>query len=68
MQTNKLFLSAQEVAEFLTVSVPMAYKIIRQLNEEMSQKGYITVSGKMNASYFESKIFGGLQGAAHASL
>ena len=65
-----MFLSAKEVAEFMTVSVPMAYKIIRQCNDEMKEKGYITVSGKVNARYFESKIFGGvsLDEVPHASL
>lgn len=60
MQTKKMFLTATEVAEVLTVSVPMAYKIIRQMNDEMKEKGYLTICGKVNTNYFESKIFGGL--------
>ena len=29
---NKRFLNASDVAEFMGISVPMAYKIIRRLN------------------------------------
>lgn len=70
MQTNQLFLSAREVAECMCVSVPMAYKIIRRLNDELEGKGYLVVCGKINKKYFESKIFGGLdtEGLAHASV
>ena len=34
-------------------------KIIRKLNNELSDKGYITVSGKVNRIYFEEKIYAG---------
>ena len=47
------------VAEFMCVSVPTAYKIIRKLNDELEANGYITVAGKVNRKYFESKVFGG---------
>ena len=36
---NKRFLNASDVAEFMGISVPMAYKIIRRLNEELSAQG-----------------------------
>ncbi len=57
---NKLFLSANDVAQCMSVSVPMAYKIIRSLNDELKSKGYLVICGKINRKYFESKIFGGL--------
>lgn len=59
MQT-KLFLTAKEVATCMSVSVPMAYKIIKHLNDEQKENGFITISGKVNKKYFESKIYGGV--------
>ena len=53
---NKKFLTAQDVAAFLGVSLSMAYRIIRQLNNELKNAGYITVSGKINRRYFEEKV------------
>lgn len=57
---NKRFLNASDVAIFMGISVPMAYKIIRRLNDELSAKGFITVAGKVSRCYFEQKVYGGI--------
>ncbi len=36
------FLRAEEVAQELSISKPYAYKLIRQLNEELKSNGFIT--------------------------
>ena len=46
------FIKADEVAKELEVSKPYAYKIIRQLNEELNTKGFITISGRVDRQYF----------------
>ena len=58
MTNDKRFLNATDVAEYMDVSIPMAYKIIRKLNEELKEQGYLTVSGKISRRYFEQKIYG----------
>ena len=45
---KKLFMTANEVANCMSVSVPMAYKIIKQLNEEQEASGYLTIAGRVN--------------------
>lgn len=57
---NKRFLTAADVAQYMGISVPMAYKIIRRLNDELVSAGYIIVSGRVNRMYFEKKIYGGM--------
>ena len=57
---NKRFMNADDVAEFMGVSVPMAYKIIRKLNDELLAQGYLTVAGRVSRRYFEQKVYGGL--------
>ena len=57
---NKRFLNASDVAEFMGISVPMAYKIIRRLNDELSTQGFITVAGKVSRCYIEQKVYGGV--------
>lgn len=57
---NKRFLNVNDVAQYLDISVPTAYKIIRQLNGEMGKKGYLTVAGRVSRAYFEQKVYGGL--------
>ena len=50
--TEKSFIRADEVAEELDVSKSYAYKVIKQLNDELSAKGYITVAGRISRQYF----------------
>ena len=46
------FIRAGKVAQELSVSKPYAYKLIRQLNEELKAKGFITITGRVNRQYF----------------
>ncbi len=55
---EKYYLTANDVSEYMGISVPTAYKIIRKLNDELKAKGFITVAGKINRGYFERKAFG----------
>ncbi len=57
MQKN-LFIKAEEIAKELGVSKPYAYKLIRKLNEELKNRGFITISGKVSRQFFEEKIYG----------
>ena len=57
---NKRFLSANDVAQYMGISVPMAYKIIRRLNDELVSMGYIIVAGRISRTYFEQKVYGGM--------
>lgn len=52
------FIRVDEVAKELEVSKPYAYKLIRQLNEELKAKGFITVSGRVNRQYFNERLYG----------
>ncbi len=54
---NKL-MRASEVAKELDVSLSYAYKLIKQLNDELRQKGYITISGKVNRRYLHERVYG----------
>ena len=55
--SNK-FIRVEEVAEELQVSVPYAYKIIRKLNDELKNKGFMTISGRVSREYFYERFFG----------
>ncbi len=49
---NTLFMKVEDVAVALGVSKSYAYKIVQKLNRELREKGYITISGKVNRQYF----------------
>lgn len=55
---QSIFISAQEVADMLGISKSKAYRIVRELNEELETKGFITVAGKVSRKFFEEKFYG----------
>ena len=55
---QSLFLRAEEVCELMEVSPSYAYKVIKDLNKELSDKGYLVVSGKVSKKYFYERFFG----------
>lgn len=54
---EKLFLTANDVAEYVGISRPTAYKIMRQMNNDLKQQGYITVCGKISQAYFLKRMY-----------
>lgn len=56
--TQELFERAEEVANELGISKPYAYKLLREMNEELKQKGFITIPGRVSRRYFEEKFYG----------
>lgn len=55
---KKLYVTAKELAEMLDVSVAHAYKLIRKMNDELAQEGYIVVAGKVPRRYLEKRWYG----------
>jgi hypothetical protein len=53
-----IYYTKDDVAEFLGISDPQAYKIIRSLNAELEKKGYVTVAGRISKVYFHDKYYG----------
>ena len=49
------FMRVDEVAKELGVSKAYAYKIVQKLNRELKEKGYLTISGRVNRKYFQEK-------------
>lgn len=51
-------MDANDVAEALSVSKGLAYKKIREMNEELEAQGYIVVQGKVPRAYWATKFYG----------
>jgi len=58
MKSEKIYLTAEEVANILGVSLGHAYKLIRKMNDELAAKGYLFVAGKIPVTYFEERYHG----------
>ena len=55
---KQMFLRAADVAELLEISRPKAYAVIRELNEELKAKGFVTIAGRLSKQYFSEKFYG----------
>ena len=67
------FIRVDEVAQELSVSKPYAYKLIKKLNDELKEQGFITIAGRVNRQYFEERLYGsgekqGKGGGINASI
>ena len=49
---------AEDVANELGISKGHAYKVIRQLNEELEKSSFIIVAGKVSKAFWEKKFCG----------
>lgn len=49
------FISAKEIASIMGISLSKAYEIIRELNSELKEMGYLVVRGKVSRAYFQEK-------------
>ena len=57
MAESSIFYTADDIATILTVSRPTAYRIIKMLNDELKNKGYIVISGRVPKRYFNEKFY-----------
>ena len=44
-ENNKIYITANELAEMLGVSVGHVYKLIRKLNQELEKEGFLVIAG-----------------------
>lgn len=56
---KKDYINDQELSKHLGVSTSRAYRIIRQLNDELKEQGYLVIAGRIPTKYFEQRWFSG---------
>lgn len=55
---SKQIMNVRDVMSVLEVSESKAYGILRQMNDELKAKGFITIPGKVPTAFFEEKVYG----------
>lgn len=50
------YYTVKNVMECLKCSDTKAYQIMRELNEELKKKGYMTLRGRVPKKYFEERF------------
>ena len=55
---NRIYLTASEIQDLLGVSRAKAYRIVKDLNEELEAKNYIVIPGRIPRKFFGEKYYG----------
>lgn len=55
----RTFITVKEIGEVLGVSESKSYGIVRDLNKELADKGYMVIPGRVSRKYFEERFYGG---------
>ena len=55
---NTMFVRVDEIAKALDVSRPTAYRLIKEMNDELQVKGFMTVAGRVSRKYYEERFYG----------
>ena len=55
---KSLFVKAEELQEMLGISRSESYRIIKKLNDQLKEKGFIVLSGRVSRKYLEEMIYG----------
>ena len=58
MQRQNYMITAEKDEESMGISLGYAYKLLRKLNKEHADQGYVTVAGKITRALWEKKFNG----------
>ena len=53
---SNTFMRVDDVANELKVSTSYAYKVIKSLNKQLREMGYMTIAGRVSRKYFLEKM------------
>lgn len=56
--SDKIYFTAKDISLMFGISRSAAYQIIKKLNSELEQQGYLVFRGKVSAKYVEDKYYG----------
>ncbi len=57
MKNNSYMMYAEDISEELGISKGYAYKIIKELNKELKEAGFIVISGRVPRAFWETKFY-----------
>ena len=58
MKDNNYMMYAEDISKELGISKGYAYKIIKELNQELKADGFIVISGRVNILVRRSRLSG----------
>lgn len=56
--SKEVFIRVDTLVNDLQTSRPLAYRLMKEMNDELKNKGYITISGRVPRAYYQARFFG----------
>lgn len=53
---NDNFITVSEVSEYMKISKSKAYRVVKGLNDELKEKGFLVISGRCPRKYFLERV------------
>ena len=54
---DKTWLSAKDLSELLEVSLSKSYKLIKVMNTELADRGFLVIPGKVPTAYAKERLY-----------
>lgn len=54
---DKLFYNVKDIMDIFGIKKSSAYTLIKELNQELINQGYIVQGGKINTKYFRQRVY-----------
>lgn len=51
------FYKIEDICEKMDCSKDYGYKLIRRLNKELEEQGFLTMPGKVSSAYFDKRFY-----------
>lgn len=58
VKDNNYMMYAEDISRELGISKGYAYKIIKELSQELKEAGFIVISGRVPRAFWETKFYG----------
>lgn len=56
--TSDMFIRVDTIVKDLQISKPLAYKLMKEMNDELKKEGYLTIAGRVPKAYYHKRFFG----------
>lgn len=53
---NDNFITVAEVSEYMKISKSKAYRVVKGLNDELKEKGFLVIAGRCPKKYFLERV------------
>lgn len=58
VKETSIFVRVDTIMEDLQISKPLAYKLMKEMNDELRAKGFMVISGRVPRQYYLERFYG----------